>query len=171
MTLEQREKDFKEKVYSLPFPDIQEEFFDYWTEPNKSGTKLRFELEKTWDLGRRMKRWQAIKDSRPEFMKKEVAKVERVMTKIPVNDIERLEAFYTCYTLRPTKLDFDLFDEYFEYMKTEGLLKELTTYEKELLKLAYGNNAKKLRCAWVQKTFDWFMMTGFRFNTNRLKAI
>ena len=33
------------------------EFFDYWTEPNKSKTKMRFELEKTWDLSRRLKNW------------------------------------------------------------------------------------------------------------------
>jgi hypothetical protein len=32
-------------------------FFDYWTEPNKSKTKLRFELEKTWDTKRRLNTW------------------------------------------------------------------------------------------------------------------
>jgi len=32
-------------------------FFDYWTEPNKSKTKMRFELEKTWDLSRRLSTW------------------------------------------------------------------------------------------------------------------
>lgn len=34
-----------------------QEFVAYWTEPNKSRTKLRWELEKTWDTGRRLKRW------------------------------------------------------------------------------------------------------------------
>ena len=33
------------------------EFYSYWTEPNKSGTKLRFEMEKTWELERRLERW------------------------------------------------------------------------------------------------------------------
>jgi hypothetical protein len=33
------------------------EFYLYWTEPNKSGTKMRFEMEKTWDIGRRLARW------------------------------------------------------------------------------------------------------------------
>lgn len=32
-------------------------FFDYWTEPNKSKTKMRFELERTWDLSRRLSTW------------------------------------------------------------------------------------------------------------------
>ena len=33
------------------------EFFAYWTEPNKSNTKMKFELEKTWDIQRRIMRW------------------------------------------------------------------------------------------------------------------
>lgn len=33
------------------------EFFDYWTEPNKSKTKFRQELEKTWSLERRLQTW------------------------------------------------------------------------------------------------------------------
>jgi DNA-binding Lrp family transcriptional regulator len=32
-------------------------FYDYWTEPNKSGTKMRFELERTWDTKRRLNTW------------------------------------------------------------------------------------------------------------------
>lgn len=36
-------------------------FASYWTEPNKSKTKLRWELEKTWDLGRRLARWMSNK--------------------------------------------------------------------------------------------------------------
>lgn len=34
-----------------------DDFFKYWTEPNKSGTKFRQELEKTWDLSRRLETW------------------------------------------------------------------------------------------------------------------
>lgn len=33
------------------------EFYDYWSELNKSGTKMRFENEKTWELSKRLKRW------------------------------------------------------------------------------------------------------------------
>ena len=33
------------------------EFFDYWSEPNKSRSKMRYEQEKTWDLSRRLARW------------------------------------------------------------------------------------------------------------------
>jgi len=55
-----RHEAFTQKVFS-EFKDISEEdkvaFAEYWTEPNKSNTKMRFEMEKTWDLSRRMKRW------------------------------------------------------------------------------------------------------------------
>jgi hypothetical protein len=33
------------------------DFYSYWTEPNKSGTKFRMELEKTWDTERRLTTW------------------------------------------------------------------------------------------------------------------
>ena len=33
------------------------EFLEYWTEPNKGNTKMKYEMQKTWDLSRRLKRW------------------------------------------------------------------------------------------------------------------
>ena len=38
-------------------PDMIADFLSYWTEPNKSRTKMRFELERTWDIGRRLQTW------------------------------------------------------------------------------------------------------------------
>lgn len=32
-------------------------FFEYWSEKNQKGYKMRFEMEKTWDLQKRIKRW------------------------------------------------------------------------------------------------------------------
>ena len=32
-------------------------FWYYWTEPNKSNTRLRFEMEKTWDTKKRLSTW------------------------------------------------------------------------------------------------------------------
>lgn len=45
-----------------PFVDIYgkqmlNEFYAYWTEPNKSNTKFKRELEKTWSLDRRLEKW------------------------------------------------------------------------------------------------------------------
>lgn len=42
------------KIYGR---DFLKEFNAYWTEPNKSHTKFRQELEKTWDLERRLSTW------------------------------------------------------------------------------------------------------------------
>jgi hypothetical protein len=36
---------------------ILEGFIDYWTEPNKSNTKMKFELNKTWSTNLRLKTW------------------------------------------------------------------------------------------------------------------
>tara|TARA_R110002020_G_scaffold92899_2_gene224463 strand:- start:15108 stop:15881 length:774 start_codon:yes stop_codon:yes gene_type:complete len=54
-----RLKAFQTKVYKIDDIDITDKkaFIDYWTEPNKSQTKMRFEMEKTWDLKRRLSRW------------------------------------------------------------------------------------------------------------------
>ena len=32
-------------------------FYDYWVEPNKSNTKFKQELQKTWDVKRRLESW------------------------------------------------------------------------------------------------------------------
>ena len=37
--------------------NMLKEFYNYWTEPNQSKTKMRFELEKTWSLDRRLDTW------------------------------------------------------------------------------------------------------------------
>lgn len=37
--------------------DFLNDFYKYWSEPNKSHTKFRQELEKTWDLERRLETW------------------------------------------------------------------------------------------------------------------
>ena len=53
--------DFKDKILNQ-YLNIYEkddliEFIDYWTEPNKSNTMVKFQMEKTWDINRRLKRW------------------------------------------------------------------------------------------------------------------
>lgn len=52
------------KIYGR---EMIREFFDYWSEPNKSHSKMRFELERTWDLTRRLQTWE--KRSRNGFGK------------------------------------------------------------------------------------------------------
>ena len=57
---EGRLEKFREEVYGFSNDydeEMLEEFIDHFTEPNKSGTKMLFELGKTWSLGMRLKRW------------------------------------------------------------------------------------------------------------------
>ena len=45
-------------MYANQYPqEMLQEFAEYWLEPNKSRTKLRFQLESTWDLSKRLARW------------------------------------------------------------------------------------------------------------------
>ena len=58
--LEEKTHLFKKQVFEFQSKydlEMLEEFVLYWTEPNKSKTKLKYELEQTWDYGRRLKRW------------------------------------------------------------------------------------------------------------------
>ena len=57
--LNTRIENFKKEVYSLNnySKEIQDEFIRYWTELNKSKTKMRWEMEKTWDTNLRLSTW------------------------------------------------------------------------------------------------------------------
>ena len=39
--------------------ELLKRFISYWSEPNRSKTKLRYELEKTFEIGRRLATWQS----------------------------------------------------------------------------------------------------------------
>lgn len=57
---EKREEDFYQSIkpyLSSYGKDLLRKFFDHWREPNKSRTKMRWELQKTWDLNLRLQRW------------------------------------------------------------------------------------------------------------------
>lgn len=55
-----RKQEFGESL--IPFLDIYPQemiraFFDYWSEMNKSGTKMRFEQQPTWEASKRLVTW------------------------------------------------------------------------------------------------------------------
>ena len=53
-----KENKFKVKVFSFDYPkNMLDNFFDYWSEPNRSGSKMRFEIQPTFDIARRLKTW------------------------------------------------------------------------------------------------------------------
>lgn len=47
--------------------DTLNDFYLYWTEPNKSNTKFKQELEKTWELSSRLKRWTKSEFNKPKI--------------------------------------------------------------------------------------------------------
>lgn len=66
-TLENRARTFYNSL--IPFLGKYDKvmlrnFYNYWSEPNKSRTKMRFELEKTWEVGRRLAKWKENDDKR-----------------------------------------------------------------------------------------------------------
>lgn len=59
-TTDQRRLKFGEQVWSFKdkYPrEMLHSFFDYWTELNRSRTKMRYETEKTWELEKRLAVW------------------------------------------------------------------------------------------------------------------
>ena len=61
-TIKDREAEFRNKVLTaglkLPIKThLLNEFCDYWTESNPNGTKMKFEMQKTFDISRRLKKW------------------------------------------------------------------------------------------------------------------
>lgn len=84
-TLSRKESFYQSLVpYVGQYPkEMIRAFFDYWSELNKSETKMRYELEKTWELPRRLVTWASrekvpsktdvgivLKDNSPEKYKK-----------------------------------------------------------------------------------------------------
>ena len=58
-SIEERIDAFKNAIHKIKDIDKKdkEDFFLYWTEKNKSGTKFRAELQRTFDINLRLKRW------------------------------------------------------------------------------------------------------------------
>ena len=60
-SIKSRAKDFRiilDEYVDNPYTkDMIEAFYDYWSEPTPSGKKMKFELEKTWDVSRRLRTW------------------------------------------------------------------------------------------------------------------
>lgn len=65
LTLEERKEAFRKRLkkWSIDNPDqsakypnwMKKDWFDYWTElANDNGRKMRFEMESTWNTGRRL---------------------------------------------------------------------------------------------------------------------
>ena len=97
--LEKRQQKFKEDifVFSNKYPkEMLFDFYNYWSEPNKSKTKFLSELQRTFDLSRRLARWSKndfnrnkqtnfVDESQIELQKKK-AKRQRLIYEEKINN-------------------------------------------------------------------------------------
>jgi hypothetical protein len=66
-TLEERALGFQSRVaeYLSQYPkEMLRSFYDYWTEKNEGGRKFRFEMQKVFDMDKRLRTWKANDDKR-----------------------------------------------------------------------------------------------------------
>jgi hypothetical protein len=78
-TISNRRNDFVSDVLSFDYDkNILNGFIDYWTEPNKSNTKMKYELNKTWQTELRLKTWAANqkKWDKPKSNPKSMSKLD-----------------------------------------------------------------------------------------------
>ena len=78
LTIELRKKafGFSLKEFEKTYPkDMLTAFFRYWSEKNKSGTKMKWELEKTFELSLRLSNWAAREKDFDKPQGKETQKV------------------------------------------------------------------------------------------------
>lgn len=72
------------------------DFYEYWTEENRSHTQMRFEMEKTWEVGKRLARWYRQSNVKNNFMygrtNKQANREERIFAYANVADDFRKRA-------------------------------------------------------------------------------
>jgi hypothetical protein len=80
ININERKFNFKFLIWDLKeiSIEIKNEFFNYWSEANHSNTKMKFELEKTWDLEKRINRW--ILNSKKWAKPEQKSKVEMAIS-------------------------------------------------------------------------------------------
>ena len=109
--IKQRIVEFKNSIQQLDVDHkTKNDFFEYWSEPNKSETKMRYELEKTWNLKRRISRW--INSS---FNKKE--------TGIKFPD------YYDIHFAKRIEQDMNARTLYQKHLEGIGYVKEINNYD------------------------------------------
>ena len=163
-SIEMRASDFKRELIPYAFPDqMKQEFYDYWSEPNKGNTKMRYEMEKTWDLGRRLTKWASNNFGKYGIVKTDTGYRPKPVEKEPVTELEKLDFTLKTYQKSFEKVPFNEMGKWYEYMKKERFLRTFTKEDIEILRKAYGEDNYKCRCACVQWTFDFMTNIGRSF--------
>jgi hypothetical protein len=128
---ELQRKEKLEKFYDDCIPylgkypkEMIRQFYNYWTEVNKAGTKLRFELQQTFEIGKRLTTWAG--------REKDFNKVEKVADAITYNEL--LHKF--------NKGEIDIWDKYEQV--TPGDKRSLWQLKKQRYDNKVSDNASRL---------------------------
>ena len=65
-------------------PDTIKDFIEYWTEPNKSRSKMKFEMQNTWDTKRRLLRWDNNNFNKPKKEQRKLTDFAKDTTGFPM---------------------------------------------------------------------------------------
>lgn len=119
-----------------------------------------------WKLsnGNPMKDWQAAFNSQWQNLKfkEDIDKwnsCNKVEIKSSDSEIDKLNLFLDQYIKHPTFIGFSEFGKFYEFMKSNNLMKKFTKEEVDNIKSIYQDNYK-CRCACVQITFDHYAFNG-----------
>lgn len=116
-----RQKEFYASL--VPFVDqygkkLIRVFFDHWSEPNKSKTKMKYELESTWDVGRRLAKWE---DNDRKWNKGKAADAPDSKTEAPKTFNEEIN--YLIGRCQEGKLDESLINvDHYDKLQAQGYI-------------------------------------------------
>lgn len=98
-TVEARKKELWEKIRQVGKEkgyqkEMCVEFYDYWTEMNEGGKKMRFEMEKIFEISRRLSTWlQNDKKWSKNFLDKKFEKQEKQLTNKTNKNVKHKDLF------------------------------------------------------------------------------
>lgn len=82
--------------------------------------------------------------------------------KTPNTQAEKLDAFIDFYKTNSLKVKFEDFGAWYDYMKSEKLLRELTKKDVDQYLEIYNGDKNKCRCAVVMDTLSGYVNSGLK---------
>lgn len=161
--IEFRAADFRRKVdtYSKYPQSMRNEFIEYWTEYSEGGLKMRCEKETTFDIGRRLARW----ERNQKFVVGTPAKVIPIK-KDPVTEIEILDELLKIYMQHPSTISLETMGTspaYDAIKKNKLWPPDMTADELKGIAHIYNNDKPKCRGYVVERTFKYYGNHGWTF--------
>lgn len=168
-----READFKRAVNAFVkySSDMRTEFLEYWSEPDRAANpRMRFEKEKTWDLGRRLGRW----DRNPFNKTKGKAPVvhmmqpKKEMQPDPITDIDRLDTLLVKYAEIPTFYTIERLSTKWPgdaLSRCYNVIKENKLWDPRITKQDLeGLEERRLKATVIIRTLDYYGCKGWMFS-------